>query len=122
VAKTGIRASNDLVWIGRAANYAAKLSALNEAGYPTLITDAVYKKLNEGSKYAGNLERTCGRNELGLRWHCNLPIHLLLVFLTRVQLSEGQTIQGDTPEFEPEFVTQLRTEILAALLDRCFVT
>ena len=29
VARTGIRGSNDLVWVGRAANYAAKLAALS---------------------------------------------------------------------------------------------
>lgn len=53
VAKTGIRNANDLVWVGRAANYAAKLSALNEVGYPTFITEPVYKKLGERSKYGG---------------------------------------------------------------------
>jgi class 3 adenylate cyclase len=31
VAKTGIRNSNDLVWVGRAANYAAKLCAVTES-------------------------------------------------------------------------------------------
>jgi class 3 adenylate cyclase len=41
VARTGIRGSNDLVWVGRAANYAAKLSALPHA-YPTYITAGVY--------------------------------------------------------------------------------
>ena len=29
IARTGIRGSNDLVWVGRAANYAAKLSAID---------------------------------------------------------------------------------------------
>lgn len=33
IARTGIRGSNDLVWVGRAANYAAKLCALREALY-----------------------------------------------------------------------------------------
>jgi class 3 adenylate cyclase len=41
VAKTGVRGANDLVWVGRAANYAAKLSALPET-YPTYITREVY--------------------------------------------------------------------------------
>jgi class 3 adenylate cyclase len=54
VAKTGIRDSNDLVWVGRAANHAAKLAALNVPGYPTFITEQVYKKLNDSSKYAGS--------------------------------------------------------------------
>lgn len=41
VAKTGVRGANDLVWVGRAANYAAKLSSLPDA-YPTYITKEVY--------------------------------------------------------------------------------
>jgi class 3 adenylate cyclase len=53
VARTGIRNSNDLVWVGRAANYAAKLSALGEPGYPTYVTDDVFTKLNNEAKYGG---------------------------------------------------------------------
>jgi class 3 adenylate cyclase len=44
VARTGIRGANDLVWVGRAANYAAKLSAL-DADRPTWITEAVYNTM-----------------------------------------------------------------------------
>jgi class 3 adenylate cyclase len=54
VVKTGIREFNDLVWVGRAANYAAKLSALGDAAYQTFITEDVYKQLNESSKFGGN--------------------------------------------------------------------
>lgn len=53
VAKTGIRAANDLVWVGRAANYAAKLSALGEKGYPTYITEDVFSKLHDEAKFGG---------------------------------------------------------------------
>lgn len=53
VARTGIRNANDLVWVGRAANYAAKLSALGEEGYPTYITDDVFTRLNEQTKFGG---------------------------------------------------------------------
>ena len=42
---------NDLVWVGRAANYAAKLSALND-GFATYITDSVYDSLHDSVKYA----------------------------------------------------------------------
>ena len=42
VAKTGIRGSNDLVWVGRAANYAAKLSSLNQAGSGLLISSPYF--------------------------------------------------------------------------------
>jgi class 3 adenylate cyclase len=41
VARTGIRGANDLVWVGSAANHAAKLSALT-SDYPTRITKDVY--------------------------------------------------------------------------------
>ena len=48
VARTGIRGANDLVWVGRAANYAAKLSA--RSGAPTQITAAVYNQLSRDTK------------------------------------------------------------------------
>ncbi|MEB3244491.1 MAG: adenylate/guanylate cyclase domain-containing protein [Vampirovibrionales bacterium] len=50
VAKTGIRGSNDLVWVGRAANYAAKLCCL-PSDYPTWITHTVYNSLANEAKY-----------------------------------------------------------------------
>ena len=57
VARTGIRGSNDLVWVGRAANYAAKLSNLGLPGYPTLITQAVFDALADSAKYGGQPRR-----------------------------------------------------------------
>lgn len=56
VARTGIRGSNDLVWVGNAANNAAKLAALDPR-YPTYITAEVYSKLNEKSKLGGDPKR-----------------------------------------------------------------
>jgi len=56
-ARTGIRNSNDLVWVGTAANYAAKLSALSEEGYSVFITEPVFKKLSDSSKYGGSPKR-----------------------------------------------------------------
>ncbi len=53
VAKAGIRNSNDLVWIGRAANHAAKLSSMS-AAYPTWITDKVYDAMDSKVKYSNN--------------------------------------------------------------------
>lgn len=50
VARTGIRGSNDLVWVGRAANYAAKLCGLREDYYATWITSDVYNKLSSDVK------------------------------------------------------------------------
>ena len=57
VARTGIRGSNDLVWVGRAANYAAKLSNLRENDFATWITAHVYDKMNESSKEGGSPKR-----------------------------------------------------------------
>lgn len=57
IARTGIRNSNDLVWIGRAANYAAKLCALGDKDYPSYITEDVFTKLNDEVKYGGSPRR-----------------------------------------------------------------
>jgi class 3 adenylate cyclase len=50
VARTGVWGSNDLVWVGRAANYAAKLSAINDPIYSTFITEDVYHSLLNDAK------------------------------------------------------------------------
>ena len=52
VARTGTRGANDLVWVGRAANYAAKLSA--RSGPPTQITREVYDRLHDNLKFDKN--------------------------------------------------------------------
>jgi class 3 adenylate cyclase len=49
VARTGIRGSNDLVWVGRAANYAAKLSALR-TGHASYITKDVFDAMKDEVK------------------------------------------------------------------------
>lgn len=58
VAKAGIHGFNDLVWVGRAANVAAKLSALREVNYGSFITSAVYKMLSDSSKMGGDPKRS----------------------------------------------------------------
>lgn len=50
VARTGIRGSNDLVWVGRAANYAAKLCSLRSDYEVTWITEDVYDFLDQSAK------------------------------------------------------------------------
>lgn len=50
VARTGIRGANDLVWVGRAANYAAKLCALRHSNYASYITADVFKAMLEKVK------------------------------------------------------------------------
>lgn len=51
--RTGIRGNNDIVWVGRAPNYAAKLTSAG-TNFRTWITEEVYDKLNESSKYGGS--------------------------------------------------------------------
>ena len=58
VAKTGIRNSNDLVWVGQAANYAAKLSGISDAAYSLFMTDLVFNKLSPDTKNGGNPTRS----------------------------------------------------------------
>jgi adenylate cyclase len=48
--RAGIRNSNDLVWVGRAPNIAAKLSSIREPDYSTYITEAVYDMLHDSAK------------------------------------------------------------------------
>jgi class 3 adenylate cyclase len=52
VARTGIRGSNDLVWVGTAANRAAKLCAIRDPNYTSFLTGAVYDVLHDSSKYS----------------------------------------------------------------------
>ena len=52
VARTGIRGANDLVWVGRAANYAAKLCSMPGGNpYPSVITGDVYNSMLDSAKY-----------------------------------------------------------------------
>jgi class 3 adenylate cyclase len=65
VAKTGVRGANDLVWVGRAANHAAKLSALTD-GY-TYITKAVFDRLTQDMLVGSN----GGQIWTPIRWDFN---------------------------------------------------
>lgn len=57
VARTGVRSFNDLVWVGRAANYAAKLCSISESKYTVSITEAVFNSLSDDTKNGGNPKR-----------------------------------------------------------------
>jgi class 3 adenylate cyclase len=52
IARTGVRGSNDLVWVGRAANYAAKLSSIRDGTFATWITTEVYDNMQDSVKYS----------------------------------------------------------------------
>ena len=54
VARTGIRGSNDLVWVGGAANYAAKLCSLRSGNYCSWITEAIYDGIHSSAKFGTN--------------------------------------------------------------------
>ena len=56
VARAGVRGDNDLVWIGRAANYAAKLTEIS-GGAASYITGAVYDAMTDRAKIGGNPAR-----------------------------------------------------------------
>jgi class 3 adenylate cyclase len=53
VANTGIRGSRDLVWVGRAANHAAKLTTLSDQ-FPTWISGEVYDNMHRSAKVASD--------------------------------------------------------------------
>jgi len=57
VARTGVRGDNDLVWVGRAANWAAKLSDLPDE-YPTWIT----KEVHDNTLQEARIAKDDGRN------------------------------------------------------------
>ena len=64
----GVHGQNDIVSIGSAPNIAAKLSEFR-TGYSTYVSEAVYNRLNEESKYAEgtNMWRRLGNQTFGGR-------------------------------------------------------
>ncbi len=52
VVRAGIRNNNDLTWIGRAANIAAKLSTVRNFPYTVQITQRVYNAMNDSVKFS----------------------------------------------------------------------
>lgn len=50
VVRAGIRGSNDLVWVGRAPNVAAKLSGIREPGYSSYVSPDVYDVAHDSVK------------------------------------------------------------------------
>jgi class 3 adenylate cyclase len=57
VVRSGIRNNNDLVWIGRAPNIAAKLSAIREPGYTSYLSETLFNGMLDDSKFGGNPRR-----------------------------------------------------------------
>ena len=66
VARIGVRNDNDLVWVGRAANYAAKLCSLN-GSYSIYITGDVFDVMHDSVKYS--------ERDKSLLWHKDVGLH-----------------------------------------------
>lgn len=49
--RSGIRDNNDLIWIGKAASFSAKLSDVRDTGYQTYISSRVHAMLNKAAKF-----------------------------------------------------------------------
>lgn len=56
VARIGVKSDTDLVWVGRAANYAAKLCSRN-GEHSIYITRAVFETMHDTVKYGGKAEK-----------------------------------------------------------------
>lgn len=54
--RAGIRANNDLIWIGRAPSLAAKLSDIREFPYCVYISHETYRNLVDSAKKSGGVE------------------------------------------------------------------
>lgn len=64
VTRTGVRGDSDLVWVGKSANYAAKLTELN-LPEKTFVTDRAYAKMHDDIKHGGNPRRWMWK---GYKW------------------------------------------------------
>ena len=65
--KAGLRNANDIVWIGRPPNLAAKLSEIREENYSEYITSEVFQVLHDSVKYAGK-ENELMWNQISYRY------------------------------------------------------
>jgi uridylate cyclase len=72
-ARTGVRGGNDIVWVGRAANYAAKLTEL-KLEEKTWITKEVYDYLSDSEKLGGEAKASMWKS---YKWTQNgdIPIY-----------------------------------------------
>lgn len=62
ITRSGIRNNNDLVWIGQAPNYAAKLSDQRTSASSYMTAD-VYNWLKDDAKYGGKPSQNMWKNE-----------------------------------------------------------
>jgi adenylate cyclase len=57
VARGGVRLNNDLIWVGRAPNVAAKLSSVRHNDVATIITAGVYDSMLDRAKLSIDLQQ-----------------------------------------------------------------
>ena len=62
-ARIGVRNDNDLVWVGSAANHAAKLSSISDSQSAVYISKPVYDVMHESVKLGGNPKRNMWTNQ-----------------------------------------------------------
>ncbi|MGQ2968890.1 MAG: adenylate/guanylate cyclase domain-containing protein [Allorhizobium sp.] len=55
--KAGIRANNDLIWIGEPPSFAAKLSDIRDYPFSVYVTDQVYQLMNDTAKVTDGYNR-----------------------------------------------------------------
>jgi len=78
VARTGIRGSNDLVWVGPAANHAAKLSGISEQPYATFISAEISGNMHMSVKETNGVDMWQSRTWQGKTvyrssWYWHVP-------------------------------------------------
>ncbi len=76
VVRGGIRHNNDLVWVGRAPNVAAKLSAIRNGKHSTFVTEDVYKEI------AQNLKKSTTNTDVWSRlsWSAGPPYGVPIIY------------------------------------------
>jgi class 3 adenylate cyclase len=62
-ARIGVRNDNDLVWVGSAANHAAKLSSISDSQSAVYISKPVYDVMHQSVKLGGNPKRNMWTNQ-----------------------------------------------------------
>lgn len=72
VARTGIRRFNDLVWVGRSANYAAKLCSLREDGYASWVSETVYNSADKPAKFSTEKQEPMWEKRLWTKYNISV--------------------------------------------------
>jgi class 3 adenylate cyclase len=54
IVRAGVRGSNDLEWVGKSPNIAAKLSSIRESPYHSFVTAAVFGAMMASTKIGGD--------------------------------------------------------------------